>query len=453
MKTTRAPARARAAGIIAAGLCVGLALGVVPASRAGAATAPGFGHSAALTFQIDPRTAGLGYQVTFGASLADHQNTVARAQAQTANFGLIGTAASAPNCQGDPAVIKPEYLPKPVRVDSRQPGADQGTTETMGPFTQSARASARPFAESSTTIAPLDLGGVVSFMGGASHSTSGLDASDKPVSTAETDIGGISLGGGAVELQGLHWRSASRPGASDPTSSFWIDSVKIAGVAAPKGDGLSAIDTANVVLLPLGFFIGVPKVHTDNGTTFVDPLRIAIVPSQLRDSAARPVLSGAQPIRQAVFQFLLDRSPCQYSPSSAILVADIITLSVTGGGSMGFNVGGTQAQTLNLPPSSVGYDFGSSNTAASLPNFNSGAATTPGAFTNDGTLPTIPPTEVLGNGRSNGTGGNAQALPASSAHESDNAKWVALAVIGLGLALVEGELRLRRRARVDGAAS
>ncbi|MEY2470159.1 MAG: hypothetical protein QOF21_2857, partial [Actinomycetota bacterium] len=42
------------------------------------------------------------------------------------------------------------------------------------------------------------------------------------------------------------------------------------------------------------------------------------------------------------------------------------------------------------------------------------------------------------------------ALPASSTNESDNAKWVALAVIGLGLVLVEGELRLRRRSAAGG---
>jgi hypothetical protein len=45
-------------------------------------------------------------------------------------------------------------------------------------------------------------------------------------------------------------------------------------------------------------------------------------------------------------------------------------------------------------------------------------------------------------------------LPAStSADNSDNAMWVAIAVIGLGAVLVEGELRMRRRTRAEGNAS
>jgi hypothetical protein len=443
--------RALGVGGVAAALLGGLAFGAVPSNASAAApVAAGFGHAASQTFQIDPRTAGLSYQVTFGAAIADHQNTVARAQAQIANFGLIGSAATAPGCNGAPPVISPDYLPKNVRVDSRDAGAAKGKSEVNGPFEQTARASERPFADAYTKIAPLDLGGVVSFLGGKSETTSGLDDSDKPQSVAEVNISGISFVGGVVALEGLHWRSASRPDGKDPTSLFSIDNVKIAGVDAPNADAFAAIDLANLVLLPLGISISVPKVHTENNTTFVDPLRVGIVPSKRRDAVVGTLYSAVQPVRQAVFQFLLDNTPCEISPASAILVADIVTLSVTGGGSMAFNVGGTQAQTKKLDP--VTSVFGDTPPSASvLPSFDTRDNGIVPTFGGPSALGDIPPVANLDTSGSGGGGGSRRALPASASNDDDNAMWVAIAVIGLGAVLVEGELRLRRRTQAGGA--
>ncbi len=446
--------RVRALGlVVAVALCAGLALGTVPTTVSAAApVAAGFGHAAAQTFQIDPRTAGLSYQVTFGSAIADHQNSVARGQAQIANFGLIGSALTAPGCNDSPAPIPADTLPKSVRVDSRDPGAAKGKSEVNGPFEQTARASERPFADAYTKIAPLDLGGVVAFLGGKAESTSGLDDNDKPQSVAEVNIAGISFVGGIVKLEGLHWRSASRPDVKDPTTLFSIDAVKIAGTDAPTADPFAAIDIANLVLVPLGIQIAVPKIHTENNTTFVDPLRVGIVPSKQRDAIAGQAFSAIQPIRQAVFQFLLDSFPCEYSPAAAILVADIITLSVTGGGSMAFNLGGTQAQTRKLD--AVTSPFGDFKTATpSLPDVGS---TDTGSFPlvdNGANAGDLPPITQFDNGTSNGNGATRRALPASTSDGNDNAMWVAIAVIGLGAVLVEGELRMRRRTQRGGGVS
>jgi len=181
VRSSKGRVRALGVGGVAVALCSGLAFGAISTNASAAApVAAGFGHAAGRTFQIDPRTAGLSYQVTFGSAIADHQNSVARAQAQIANFGLIGSAMTAPGCNDSPAPISAEYLPKPVRVDSREPGAAKGKSEVNGPFEQTARASERPFADAYTKIAPLDLGGVVTFLGGRPQSTSELDDQDKP---------------------------------------------------------------------------------------------------------------------------------------------------------------------------------------------------------------------------------------------------------------------------------
>lgn len=447
--------RARALGVGAlVAVCCGLLFGGVAPVTAGAATAAqaGSGNSFAQTIQLDPRTAGLSYQMTFGASLASHQNTVSRAQAQTANMGVIGSALVAPGCDGADPAISPETLPTPVKVDSREPGAAEGKTERTGSWEQTARASEKPFGESFTKLSPVDIGGIITFEGGSTRTTSGLDQKDKPQATAETNIAGISILGGLVKLDGLRWRSASRPNETDPTTMFSIESVKIAGVEAPNADALSLLDTANLVLVPLGIYIGTPKIHTDGGTTFVDPLRIAIIESKTRDMIAAQIVKAAQPLREQVFGFMLDNAPCEYSPASLILVTDILALSVTGGGSIGVNFGGTQAaarpfQAATLPfGNPAGGSGGSSGSVGS--NVSSGAIGNVGSG-NSGGLPSV---DLSTGSAGNGSAGNGtrQALPASSSGDNDNAMWVAFAVIGLGLVLVEGELRLRRRAAKAG---
>lgn len=419
-----------------------MTLGPITGAGASAATSePSFGHSFAQTLQLDPRTAGLSYAVTFGAALADHTNNVARAQAQMVNFGVIGTAATTASCPNSEPPIDPKYLPKPTRVDSREPGAEDGKTTKNGPFEEDARASSRPFADAASTIAPLDLAGVITFANSKAESTSGVDTAGRTIATGQVDVGSVSLVNGLVKLEGLHWRSASEPGKADPSSKFWIDRVAIAGVPVPQSDAFATLDRVNTALAPLGLVVSLPKIHTDNDTTFVDPLRIGIVPSATRDQLARPVINGAQPVRQAVFQYLLDHTPCAYSPASIILVADVLTLAATGGGSMNVNIGGTQAQTKDLPPV-TGFDFA----AGAAPRTNVSAAdiaTTPppAEFVS-------PPALYLGDAPKEPPGRTRAALPAVRTKPADNAWWVALAVIGLGAVLVEGELRLRRRREV-----
>ena len=231
MRTIRERVRALGLATVAAAVCCGLALGDTPKVGAISPNA-GFGHAASSTLQIDPRTAGLSYAFTFGATIADHTNNVARGQAQTANAGLIGTALAAPACDGGPGYITPDQLPRPVRVDSRDPGADTGKVEKSGATSQSAMATNRPFARGTTEMAPLDIEGAVTMLGARDESTSGVDESGHTLATATADIAGISLAGGLVVLEGLHWRSASRPDGSEKSSTFRIDNVTLAGQRA-----------------------------------------------------------------------------------------------------------------------------------------------------------------------------------------------------------------------------
>lgn len=418
---------------------------VTPGAGAAPTSVAGAGNSFAQTIQLDPRTAGLSYQITFGAALANHQNTVARAQAQTANMGVIGTALTAQTCDGSDPYFSSDSLPKPVKVDSREDGAAAGKTEHSGPWEQTARATEKPYAESFTRLAPFSLGGIVTMLGGISRSTSGLDDKGKPLTTADVQIAGIDFLNGAVTLEGLHWHSASRPGKVDPATQFSIEGIKIAGVDAPDEPGPDALDAVNLVLNPLGIELRMPKIHTDNGTTFVDPLRVAIIESRARDQIAGRITDAIQPLREQVFGYLIDNAPCEYNPSSLVLVADILTLSLTGGGSMGINFGGTQAAVRNIETASLQpFTFApsvDSNVASG--NVGSGSGFTSGFGSGDSGLA---PVVDLDSGGSSGNGGVRRALPASTSDADDNAMWVALAVIGLGAVLVEGELRLRRRA-------
>ena len=202
--------------------------------------------------------------------------------------------------------------------------------------------------------------------------------------------------------------------------------------------------------MPLGLNIQLPRVHTENGTTFVDPLRIGVVPSPTRDQIAGTVIGGAQPLRQAIFQFMLDNASCDTNPAPLILAADIVTLSITGGGSFNLNFGGTQAQTKNIPAPK--NDFVGSNAPGVSPGQPVAApAYPPSVGVLDGSLDTPTP-EFLEPDGTRGNSGRQALRAAESKDEGDNALLLALVVLALGALLIQGDLaRMRRvdRARGD----
>jgi hypothetical protein len=95
-------------------------------------------------------------------------------------------------------------------------------------------------------------------------------------------------------------------------------------------------------------------------------MRIGIVPSTARESALGPVFSGLQPVRESLFDALIE-ADC--SNASMITVLDIVLNSVTGAGSLNMELGGVTASSNEIAFTSF---LGGLGGAPSLPPLSSG---------------------------------------------------------------------------------
>jgi len=183
--------------------------------------------------------------------------------------------------------------------------------------------------------------------GGRTTSHSGIVDGPTREAVARTELGTVSLGGGAVLLQGLTWEAIHRSGAVNETiGTFSIGSVRIGGQTQPlPGDGLQQAAALNDLLKPLGLVVTPPAVRVEQGIVFVDPLKIGIVPSQERDTVVGGVIGGAQPVRAAVTDALLE-ADC--GSASLITVADLLIGTFSGAGALGLELGGVQATTVDF---------------------------------------------------------------------------------------------------------
>jgi hypothetical protein len=194
-----------------------------------------------------------------------------------------------------------------------------------------------------------------------------------------------------------------------------------------------------------------------SGVVFVDPLKIGIVPSKLRDSVISSLLGQLQDVRQSVTDFIASIS-CNGSTnilgnngSTLVTVLDLALASVSGAGSLTVELGGVQATTSaitqfqglgDIPP----VDTGGTDGSADLTDLG---ATTGGDLTDLGT--------DLG---ATTTGGSAPALgnkggsstPTKPIANVDGSRGGTLAAVGaagllLLLATAEADRRKMRRAQ------
>jgi hypothetical protein len=400
---------------------------------------PGFGQAQAEIMVIDPRSAQLSFGVRFGPTVADHRHLVARAEARSVDYGLIGGALTGAGCTGSPPPLKEDQLPQPLRADSRTPGDANETTVQEGAITQSVLARTDPYSQATSRLAEVSIPALFSLDGANDVTQSGVDAQGRATVTAEVRVGKLSILGGLVQLNGLRWYAQHVVGSA-ASGSFTIGSGSIGGKAIPTQDASAAVQSVNAVLSQLGFVLLPPRSHREADTFFVDPLEIGIAPNPSRDAVTGAVLDAIQPVRQQLFGALIAAS-CDFE--AAITVTDILLGAGTGGGSLTVDLGGAQAQLLPpddtaptaTQPLSTPVSGGSSLDSVGLP---------PSGQALGGLSP-------VGSPGSSPTALHSQ--PASVAGSaSDGALAVGLAVVGLGVVLVEGDRRKMRRALAGRAA-
>src|SRR5581483_7082335 len=146
-----------------------------------------------------------------------------------------------------------------------------------------------------------------------------------------SDVSGLTLPGG-ISLSNLHWEVAfPSTGSAKPSGSFSVGHAAIGSTTLPANDPGAVLKQLNGVLGPLGFQLHPPATHETQGTEYVDPLTISVVPNTTRDSLFGKVLGGIQPIRQEATAALLN---AYCSADTELTVADIAIGSISGAGSL-----------------------------------------------------------------------------------------------------------------------
>lgn len=436
--------RTKCTAAVVGAVIVGVFVASGPSSAAPEAAAPfsnGTGNATALGYKVNPTNGNLSFGVTVGESIAGHQNTAATGQSRAINLGVIGVTLAGTACDGGDPTWEESSQPQPVIARSDDQAAADGITEAEqglpGGIEKFARANPTPYAEAITTIAPMGDPKTVFINGGRTISKSGVVNGNTREAVARTELGTVSLGGGAVKLNGLVWEATNRSGAVEESiGSFTLGSIELAGqkVSLP-GDGADQLTALNAMLKPLGFDITPPKVRDQQGVEFVDPLVIGIIPSTQRDGLIAPVVSQLQPLREQIADALLAQD-C--GNSTYITIADIVLGSVTGAGSLRLELGGVQATTADF----TAFQFGA---FSSLPPLDSSQlALLPGTPGIEGTLG-APGTPALPAGEAAAVDEGRPAIAQPIANLAGSRGGWLTAIGGIGLALLLGTAEADRR--------
>jgi hypothetical protein len=341
---------------IAVGAAVGVALLATAATTSSSGAQTGFnngvGSASAQSIRVNPVSGGLSFGVGIGEALAGHQNTVGTAESRSANLGVIGTSLAAEGCDGGEPTLPEDEQPGTLRTDSTEDGSADGIDDqdpVVPGMDRHVLATTAPYAESRTSSQGIDVPGALHVGPTVAVSASGV-AGELREAVAISEIGSISIGGGAVELRGLRWEAIHRSGDEEAQlGTFSIASATIAGTPVPTQDAVAALEQVNAAVSPLGLAIRPPRHHVDEtargSISTVDPLSIALVPSPARDGVLGPLQSGLQPVRTELFNALIEQD-C--SNASYITVLDIILNSVGAGGELGIELGGVQATTSEI---------------------------------------------------------------------------------------------------------
>lgn len=442
------------------------AVGVGPAA---ADVAPGQGSSYAQALQITPHEGSLAVGVVLGEALAGHTNTYARAQSLGLDLGAVGTSMKGYSCGQPPNATVAGAVPSPLIVEAGQPGASQGESEsdptkTYG-STEHGLANTTPYAEADTTFQPVDAA-IFQVAGSATKAWSGIVDGQREAG-ATSDVASLSLGAGAVVLQGLHWSSVyPSSGSGKPTGSFSIGRAVIAGQSVPTSSIDQVQTAANQVLTNLGMELRLPQVTNSGGIESVSPLELLVVPNKNRDTIIDSILNGVAPVTNPVKTGLesgfgppepdqLQQALCK--SETPITVADVALASISGAGYFNAAFGGVNSSSSELKANPFNLGLGGFGSLPGISQFVPGTPGTPGSFGTGADLGSAPQVSLpsassaAGNGDSGGAPTVAQ--PTAATGFADGGPLLELGLAGLAavLLLAEADRRMIRRTRVRAA--
>jgi hypothetical protein len=324
-------------------LVVGLgALAVAPASvgTADAAAEPFVLGSGAASAQVTKTRlfyAGYSLQIALGLAATTYENAQSRS---------LGAAYDLSSALGLVKVTVPELMP--VSIDSNRGDAAADKDLGAGPLLGHIQLSAKkvPAGRAEVHLADVDLPGVLRVEGGHARSTSAVVDGKARRAEASVDVASVSLLGGVVVLEGLHWQAIQESGASQRSdATFTLGRLLVAGapIATDLHDLKPVLDAINAALAPLGLVLGGPEaVARDNGAVEITPLRVGILNSPVGAQALGPIVAGIRPLLLPVYDALVSVDD---TLGLAALIADLGLGVVDGSGGIEIAVGGATART------------------------------------------------------------------------------------------------------------
>lgn len=347
---------AAAAGVVT---IAALAIGVSGAAADSSTSSwvPGEAKGIAQALAVAPTTAGLGYNIILGTSVADYQVQEAQAESKTFDGGAVVLAATSTQCDGSAPPITQSQLPQAAVAETTN-GA-QTASDTInaqyanGQIPQAAlgselaKVTTQPSATAITRSADIDIPGALQILGIESSAFAQQVVGQFREATTTTDIGELVLAG-VVDLKGLHFQDTQETGptgqVTKQAASFSLSSATIGGQPqSVAADQLSTLFTAlNTALEGTGFHISLPTTTTlDDGQLNLNPLSIGIDNSALGQQLVGPVLGQVQPLRDQLDQILLTQISCKLG--TPLTVADIGLGVLSGGGNLDLQLGNLQS--------------------------------------------------------------------------------------------------------------
>ena len=358
-----------------AGLCVlVLVLSLGPARGQTDEPVPfvnGTANATAIVTRFTPGVGSLPTGLFGGVALTDVTNSIAQAQAETLDLGLIGALLTALD------LVPSSELPGPVRVDNRQGDAEASEDEypiagtTLGGGRKEVATTSVPRAVATSTLATA-YGDVVRIHGARAESVSevlpGRARQARAAVTVDLEVAGL------VRLSGLRWDAVHRTGEGPRAeATFGIREATVGGVALPLGD-LGAIEEAvNAALAPTGISVLLPEV--ERFTEPSDLVRVTSLQVRLKDTPlGKAVLGPVLDLTREERERLFDQLSAAYGPAAAaLLAADVATSIASGSGFVSVEVGGAEASSS---PVVLRDPFGETG-AAPVPSLGPGPLAVP----------------------------------------------------------------------------
>jgi hypothetical protein len=342
-------------GIASAGLLLGT-FGTASGETAQTTAAPfsnGTAKATAVVARVAPGVGSLQLGISSGVAVAEIKNTIAQAQAESADLGLIGSTLTAENCHGGDAVISPEDLPQATRVDSRQGVASLSEDDlpiaglTLSGGHKEVHAAPTPEASAVSKVLAADIPSLLTLDGGRAEATTRVIKGEAREAHAKVSVD-LDIGG-FLDLSALRWDAFHRTGkAPKATATFDVGTASILGVPIPT-DSLTALETTlNSVLGSAGLTLTFPRVErltTPADLIRITPLRLVLKDNPIGGATVGPLLNLSRQQREQLFDQLA-ASICD--AAGALLVADIGVSIVSGTGVLAIEIGGAEAITGEL---------------------------------------------------------------------------------------------------------